>query len=310
MVRQSEPAQAEMREIALRAEEREVAERALAFAYAAGAVGCEEREEDGGVTFLLYAPAASAEAVCRAARDAAGAAAQVSAPRALPAVDWSDAWKALQAPIVLSPRLAVRPSFAEFVAGPGQQVLVVDPAQAFGTGSHESTRLALEWVDACAPDLAPGSRVLDLGTGTGILALAALALAPVTAFGVDLDPLAAPEARSNARRNGLAARLHLWTGGIESIAPALRFDLVIANLLRRELEPVFEAIASRMQPGGLLVLSGLLSEERSRVEARARELGIAPEAARERVDPSGARWLGLLMRRGREPASRRARGAA
>lgn len=310
MVRHSEPAQAQILEIALRAADREVAERALAFAYAAGALGCEEREEAGGITFLLYAPADRAESVWRAACDAAGAEAQVSAPRALPALDWSDAWKALQAPIVLSPRLAVRPSFADFAPGPGQQVLVVDPAQAFGTGSHESTRLALEWLDACAPALAPGSRVLDLGTGTGILALAALALAPVTAFGLDLDPLAAPEARSNARRNGLSARFRVWTGGIESIAPAARFELVVANLLRRELEPVFEAIALRMRPGGLLVLSGLLSEERSRVEERAQRLGLAPEGARERVDPSGARWIGLLMRRRREPASRRGRGAA
>ena len=133
MVRQSEAAQAEIVEIALHSPDREAAERALAFAYAAGAVGCEEREESGGVTFLLYAPAPVAEAVWRAVCDAAGDGAQVSAPRALPAMDWSEAWKALQAPIVLSSRLAVRPSFAELAPGPGQQVLVVDPAQAFGT---------------------------------------------------------------------------------------------------------------------------------------------------------------------------------
>jgi ribosomal protein L11 methyltransferase len=297
MATHNESPHAEMLEIALRSTDREVAERALAFAYAAGAVGCEERDEDGGVTFLLYAPAAVAESVWRTAVEVAGAGAQVSAPRALRVQDWSDAWKALQAPIVLSPRLLVRPSFAVLGPEPGQQVLVVDPAQAFGTGSHESTRLALEWLDACAPALPRDGRVLDLGTGTGILALAALALAHVTAFGLDLDPLAAREARSNALRNGLAARLRVWCGGIESIAPAARFDLVVANLLRRELEPVLEGIALRTRPAGLLVLSGLLREERQRVEERAQAAGLAPVGVRERVDASGACWIALLMRR-------------
>ncbi len=310
MARHSESADLEILEIALRSPDREAAERALAFAYAAGAVGCEERDEVGGVTFLLYAPAAAAESVWRTLALAAGAGARVSAPRALPARDWSDAWKALQAPIVLSPRLVVRPSFATFAPEPGQQVLVVDPAQAFGTGSHESTRLALEWLDACAPALPRGSRVLDLGTGTGILALAALALAPVTAFGLDLDPLAAPEARSNAARNGLAARFRVWSGGIESIAPAARFDLVVANLLRRELEPVLEAIALRTRPAGLLVLSGLLFEERQRVEERAQAAGLALAGVRERIDASGTRWIALLMQRRREPANPRGRDAA
>jgi len=304
-------AQAEMREIALRGRSRAALERALAFAYAAGAQGCEEREDaDGALTYLLYAPAAQADAVRRAAQAAAGAEAEASPPRALAAVDWSEAWKAELVAIAISPRLAVRPSCAAFDPADGQQVLVVDPGQAFGTGAHESTRLALEWVAERAPALGAGARVLDVGTGSGVLALAALALAPVRAFACDLDPLAAPEARANATHNGLAAGLALWTGGLASLAPNARFELVVANLLSRELEPLWESLALHTRAGGELVVSGLLAEESERVLQLAREAGFEPLSTRERSDASGARWLAGLMRRRPAPASRRAAGAA
>jgi ribosomal protein L11 methyltransferase len=311
MPRESEASDA-MREIALRARDRDAAERAVAEAYAAGAQGCEEREEGGGVTFLLYAPASCADAVWRVAAAAAGAGAEVGPPRELPPVDWSEAWKRELAPIVVSPRLAVRPSFAAFDAAAGQSVLVVDPGQAFGTGAHESTRLALDWIAQRAPDLPRGARILDVGTGSGVLALAALALAPdgARAFGFDVDPLAAREARDNAARNGLAARLHVWTGGVETLAPAARFDWISANLLRRELEPLLPALAAHLAEEGLLALSGLLAEEGAVVEAQARGAGLEPAEILARDDASGARWIAPLMRRPRARASRRAGGAA
>lgn len=294
----------------MRGRSRDDLERVVAEAYAAGAQGCEEREEDGVLTFLLYAPAEVADAVCRAAADAAAQGLAVEAPRALPPVDWSEAWKAELAPIVVSERLAVRPSFARFEAAPDQRVLVVDPGQAFGTGAHESTRLALEWVAERAPALPAGARILDVGTGSGVLALAALALAPrdARAFAFDLDPLAAPEARHNATRNGLARRLSLFTGGIGCLSPSLRFDWIVANLLRRELEPLLAALAGQLADGGELALSGLLLEEVARVEAQARAQGLEPAGSRERADASGARWGALLMRRPRATSSRRAPG--
>lgn len=293
----------------MRARDRDAAERAVAEAYAAGAQGCEEREEGGVVTFLLYAPASAAKAVWRAAATAAGADAEVSTPRALPPVDWSEAWKQELAPIVVSSRLAVRPSFAAFDAAAGQSVLVVDPGQAFGTGAHESTRLALELVALRAPQLPRGARILDVGTGSGVLALAALALAPdgARAFGFDLDPLAAPEARDNAARNGLGARLRVWTGGIASLAREARFDWISANLLRRELEPVLPALAAHLAEGGELALSGLLAEEVAAIETQARGLGLEPAQMLARDDASGARWIAPLMRRPRARVMRRPR---
>jgi ribosomal protein L11 methyltransferase len=315
----SQSAASAWREIALRARDRDAAERAVAEAYAAGAVGCEERDEaDGVTTFLLYAPPAAADAVRTALVRAAGPEARVSEPRALPDTDWSEAWKAELGPLVISERLALRPSFVAYDAAPGQRVLVIDPGQAFGTGAHESTRLALEWVAERAPRLSARARVLDVGTGSGVLALAALALAPVQAFGFDLDPLAAPEARANALRNGLGAGFAAWTGPLESLAAGARFELIVANLLRRELEPLLARLATHASAGAELVLSGLLGDEQERVALQARAAGLVPEAIRACTDASGARWIAWLvrrpdarvMRRPGAPSSGRAAGAA
>ena len=293
----------------------EMAERVAAEAYAAGAVGLEEREDPKGVTLLLYAPTDDAEAVRRAVARV-GVPAPGAAIVAVPDTDWSEAWKAGLEATVVSPRLVVRPSFVSFVAASSRQPekpaeIVVDPGQAFGTGGHPSTRLALEWIDRLAPALAPGARILDVGTGTGVLALAALRLSEgegedSEAVALDTDPLATTAARANARANGLAARLHVFTGplaalrcgpreGRGSLDPA--FDLVMANLLRTEMLPLLDAISQRMRPGANAVLSGLLASERGSVEAAAAAVGLATVEARSGDDDSGDRWTALLTLR-------------
>jgi ribosomal protein L11 methyltransferase len=285
----------------------ELAERVAAEAYAAGAVGLEERADPKGVALLLYAPAGDAEAVRRAV-----ARAGVSAPGieivAVPDTDWSEAWKADLEATVVSPRLVVRPSFVSSVASPARRPeklseIVVDPGQAFGTGGHPSTRLALEWIDRLAPALEPGARILDVGTGTGVLALAALRLSEgegdnSEAVAFDTDPLATAAARANARANGLAARLHLFTGPLAALRDGRGpFDLVVANLLRTEMLPLLDGISQRMRPGANAVLSGLLASERDSVEAAAGAVGLAAAGVRYGDDDSGDRWAALLTLR-------------
>jgi ribosomal protein L11 methyltransferase len=279
----------------------ERAERALAEAMAAGATGAEQREAgargsgEGGVTLLLYAADADAGAVRAAAEAVLGAFAVTV--EAVVEQDWSEAWKEGLRPVEVSPRLRIRPSFDASPARPGQRDLVIDPGQAFGTGGHESTRLALEGLDALRREVRVTPRVLDVGTGTGVLALAALALGARRAVGLDLDPLAAPAARENASRNGEAAHLDVFTGPVEALAPEVRFHGIVANLLRRELEPLIEALARRVEPGGWLVFSGLLDEEVDELCARFASAGIAREAVLRARDASGVLWAGLLMRR-------------
>lgn len=277
-----------------------LAERAAAEAFAAGASGLEERGGEGdagGTELLVYAPAAEAPAVAAAlaalAAESAAGALRVLAPEAAPDEDWSVRWREGLGIVRISPRLAVRPPFVPDTGEP--PALVIDPGQAFGTGGHASTRLALGLLDGLHAQL-PGARVLDAGTGSGVLVLAALALGAAEGVGFDLDAVAVREARSNAERNGLGARLRLFAGGIDALR-APPFDVVVANLLRSELLPILPQLAAATREGGCAVLSGLLASERAAVERALDECGLAVADAREEADPAGDVWLGLVTRR-------------
>ena len=271
------------------------AERAAAEAYAAGAVGLEERGEGAALTLVLYAPAAAAEAV-RGAVGGAGLGAAVGAAEPVPELDWPELWKRDLGATRVSARLVVRPSWIAPEPAPGRAELVIDPAQAFGTGAHESTRLALEWIDARVDALPAGARVLDVGCGSGVLALAALARAPLCAVACDLDPLAVEAARQNARRNGLSDRLAVFRGSVGALR-AEAFELVVANLLRSELEPLLPGIARAVKPGGRVIVSGLLEAESQPLAAALAAVRLRPLARRERRDAGGALWCAWLTGR-------------
>jgi ribosomal protein L11 methyltransferase len=277
----------------------ELSDRIAAEAHFAGASGLEER----GSRLLIYAPADRAEAVLRALRDCAGAA--VGEPTPLEDLDWGVAWREGLAVVEISPRLAIRPSFLEHRGPAGQVTLVVDPGQAFGTGGHASTRLALNLLDGLSPDDLAGAEVLDVGSGTGVLALAALALGARRAVAHDIDPLATAAIRTNAAANGLGERVLLFTGPVGAIG-SWSFDVALANLLRSELLPLLPAIASRTRPRGVAIFSGLLESERDAIEPELARAGLRVEAARTESDAAGDCWLGLLTRRQPPCASRRA----
>ncbi|MBW2274011.1 MAG: 50S ribosomal protein L11 methyltransferase [Deltaproteobacteria bacterium] len=269
--------------------------------WAAGAVGIEEREDGAGCMLLVYAQAARAQEVEQAARESLGARessgeeGRVEPPEPVESGDWSERWKEGLAAVVVSPRLVVRPSFVEITPEPGRLELVIDPKQAFGTGGHASTLLALEWVDVLADELPASSRVLDIGTGTGVLALAALRLGAGEAVAFDIDPIAVCEAREWAELNELAERLRLFAGPLDALAAA-DFDLVVANLLRRELLPLAADVAGRLTARGSLVLSGLLAEEQGEIEAAFGGVGLRCAGARFAED-GGEQWVSLCMRR-------------
>jgi ribosomal protein L11 methyltransferase len=278
------------------------AERVSAEVFEAGASGLEEREVAGGegtaCELRVYAPAPRAREV-----EAALARLEASEPRGAvrtldtapaPEEDWSRRWRAGLGVVRISPRLAVRPPFVPDDAG--GVTVVIDPGQAFGTGGHASTRLALALLDDLPASLLDGARVLDVGTGSGVLALAAVALGARSALGLDLDRVAVLEARRNAALNGLAEQARFFAGPLDAVGRE-HFDIVLANLLRTEVLPVLPAIASALARGGHAVLSGLLVTERVELEAALAAAGLAVVRAREEPDPSGDAWLGLLTRR-------------
>lgn len=261
----------------------------------AGASGLEEREDAAGGCLLVYAPAEHVEAVAAAAAACAPGAA-LAGPEPVVEQNWADLWKRGLEPVEVSPRLRVRPSFLPSPPARGQAELVIDPGQAFGTGGHASTLLALEWVARVVPDLPADVRVLDVGCGTGVLALAALELGAARALAFDVDPLAGAAAHANARANGLERRLDVYVGGVAALGPSL-FDLVLANLLKSELLPTLEELVMHTAFGGRVVLSGLLSADRDEVVEAARSLGLELLEGSERDDGSGDLWVSLLMRR-------------
>jgi ribosomal protein L11 methyltransferase len=141
-----------------------------------------------------------------------------------------------------------------------------------------------------------GARVLDAGCGSGVLALAALALGARSALGFDWDPLAARASRANAEENRRGQQFRALVGSLEALTGP-PFDLVLANLLRTELLPLAPRLASFVRAGGTLIVSGLLAAEGAEVEACFRPHGLRLEGDRTSWDARGEHWLGLVMRR-------------
>ncbi|CAL1238888.1 methyltransferase for 50S ribosomal subunit protein L11 [Candidatus Methylocalor cossyra] len=173
---------------------------------------------------------------------------------------WERAWLEHFRPMRFGRRLWVCPSGFE-PPEPEAVNLCLDPGLAFGTGTHPTTALCLEWLDG---QTLSGKTVLDYGCGSGILAIAALKLGANRAYGVDIDPQALTASADNARKNGVASRLRLSTpAGL----PALGADLVLANILAGPLVALADQLVGQLRPGGDLVLSGLLAAQAEAVRA-------------------------------------------
>jgi len=155
-------------------------------------------------------------------------------------------------PIRVSERLWIVPSWHES-PDPSAVNLILDPGMAFGTGSHPTTRLCLEWLER---NVSAGCTVLDYGCGSGILAIAAARLGAGRVAGVDIDPLAVDAARANAERNGVSA---LFADSAEPVAG--EYDVVVANILSNPLRVLAPAICAHVRSGGRLALSGILREQ-------------------------------------------------
>jgi len=188
----------------------------------------------------------------------AGVAVPVHELRSVPDEDWVEKSREQFGPIRVSAHLWIVPTWRA-PPEPDAINLVLDPGLAFGTGSHPSTRLCLQWLER---SIAGGETVLDYGCGSGILAIAALKLGARRAVGVDIDPGAVAAARANARRNGVAGEFLEGGGPLEFAA-----DVVIANILANPLKLLAPMLASRCRHGGQIALSGILSDQASEVES-------------------------------------------
>jgi ribosomal protein L11 methyltransferase len=192
-----------------------------------------------------------------------------------------DAWRAFARPVVVG-AVRLQPAWLPHEQAPDEVVVRLDPGRAFGSGSHASTRLALEALVAWLP---PGGRVLDVGCGSGVLAVAAALLGAGAVRAVDIDPEAIAATAANAERNGVRVDASLGSAG----DLADRFDLVVANISAGALIDDASAVLACVAPGGHLVLAGLLAD-------RADDVAAAYTGATqvERRHEDG--WLALVLR--------------
>jgi ribosomal protein L11 methyltransferase len=168
--------------------------------------------------------------------------------------NWNEEWERTIEPMVVG-RFWVYPSWTTETCPTDLIPLMIDPKQAFGTGYHETTRLILRML----PDaVQTGGSVVDVGTGTGILAIAALKLGAVTAFGFDIDEWSFDNAQENIWLNGVQERMAVSIGSFETVPQGATYDLVLANVIRDMLLRYAAEVVSLAKPGGEIVLSGLM----------------------------------------------------
>ncbi len=186
--------------------------------------------------------------------------------------DWAQEWRRFYHPLRVGRRLLLCPPWDRVAPGPGEVAIVLDPGRAFGTGQHESTRLCLaalerHLIPGCG---AAGCEVIDLGTGSGVLAVAAARLGARSVRALDIDPEAIEAARDTAAANGVTGRVAAAVGSLGdawpwSVPPGNSADLLLANLSQPLLCTLAPAIARALRPGGVLIAAGYLERDATTV---------------------------------------------
>jgi ribosomal protein L11 methyltransferase len=288
----------------------EEAEEVGAALFELGAMGVEERDDKTLVrTAALGKVTLVGSFETREAADAAIEALREALPEGDARLEevvgdaWRDAWKEHFEPFALTARITVVPPWSPRPEVPeGTMILELEPGRAFGTGLHATTSLVAELLDAAAarsialPELS-GKEILDVGTGSGILAFVALLYGAARAVAVDTDDDVIEIVNENAARNDLAPRVEASAGGVESVPRA--FPWVLANIEARVLLPLAPALVRAVEPGGALILSGILASEHDEI---VRVYTSLPERlvhvdTRRRGDAGGEAWVAIALTR-------------
>ncbi|RMF30940.1 MAG: 50S ribosomal protein L11 methyltransferase [Chloroflexi bacterium] len=202
--------------------------------------------------------------------------------------DWAEAWKAHFRPLRVGRHLLIKPTWQEAEVSPEDVVIELDPGMAFGTGLHPTTRLCLEFLEE---RLRPGMTVLDLGTGSGILAITAARLGAASVLAVDTDPLAVRIARQNVEINGVADVVGVRLGSLAEADD--QYDLVLVNIVARVIIGMARAgLSRRLKPEGELLVTGIVQGQEDEVAQALRQSGLVLVEERRSGD-----WVALVGRR-------------
>ena len=178
--------------------------------------------------------------------------------------DWSGKWKSRVVPVQVSDRILVAPPWSEAPRSDGLIVVRINPGTGFGTGGHETTQLCLRQLEK---RIRPGDRVLDVGSGSGVLSIAAALLGASHATGIDIDSETIGNARENIRLNGVADRVDVHAGRMDHPAIGGRYRIIVSNISAVSLTSMLSCFSVLLHPAGALILSGLLTEEARSFEA-------------------------------------------
>ena len=200
--------------------------------------------------------------------------------------DWQNAWKKYYHAMDIGKRLAIVPGWEAYETD--RMVITMDPGMAFGTGTHETTSLCLEVLDE---RVRGGERVLDIGTGSGILAIAALRLGAACAEGVDIDPMCVRTAGENAQRNGVQDRFTVLVGDLSDKASGV-YNIITANIVAAAILSLAPHVPALMAPGAVFVASGIIDTRKEEVLAGLRGAGLDPFEVREKRG-----WVCIVCRK-------------
>ena len=190
--------------------------------------------------------------------------------------DWQNGWRTYYHPMDVGQRLAVVPSWQDYETS--RVKLILDPGLAFGTGGHETTNLCLEVLDE---RVRGGERVLDIGTGSGILAIAALTRGAAVAEGVDIDPVAVRTAGENAALNGVADKLTVLVGDLSDKASG-KYDIITANIVANAIMALAPAVPGLMADDAVFIASGIIDSRKDEVIAALEAAGLAVLEVKEK----------------------------
>lgn len=196
--------------------------------------------------------------------------------------DWADRWKEHFKPLRVGKHFLICPTWEQPHATAGDRVILIDPGRAFGTGHHETTRLCLEWLEESVHEFKNMERksLLDVGTGSGILAMASALLGFEPVLGIDNDPEAIEVAAENLELNHLSHKIQLEVTTVADVKE--RYSVVISNIQSIPLIEMASAMVRRVEPSGRLVLSGILVEQKADVQAAYEQAGM--KLTRSRTD--------------------------
>ncbi len=201
--------------------------------------------------------------------------------------DWANNWKQYYHTQRIGKRIVVTPSWEETEVAPGEVQMHLDPGMAFGTGTHDTTRLCLELLEDCVNE---NTRILDIGTGSGILAVGGVLLGAPSALGVDIDPVAVKVANENAQINRVTEKTEFVCGDLTDKVHG-KFEIVTANIVADVIIRLLETVKNYLLPGGDFIISGIIDTRADEVEDACHKAGFATQ---KRLEHGG--WVAIKLR--------------